>query len=469
MPVNEHFSATRNAESGNSEKALISSIFQFSGDAMVNHSESSRLGHSSTKDKEVSVLIGAQWGDEGKGKWIDVLAKDVDFVVRYQGGNNAGHTLWIEGKKYVLHQIPSGLFHKKCIAALTAGVVVHPAGLVDEIKKLHGVVDIHPDRLWLSARAHVINPWTIWIDGQRESSGGSVKIGTTKRGIGPTYSEKAKRFGLRLGDYVVKDRLEKWKQHMTSIEPSFSESLKNHADAWSLFDASASFLAPFVRDVEPLLRKRLGGECSGLLEGAQGTLLDIDHGTYPFVTSSSTTSSGACSSIGMDPRRLTKIIGIAKAYTTRVGEGPFPTELFDEAGKTIATKGQEFGATTGRPRRCGWFDAVAMKHASSINGFDSIIVNKIDILTGLSEVKICVAYEHPSLGRLTEFPWDVEVLKKCQPVYESFAGWNEPCPTSGNRSQLPREAQKFLEGVERHSGIKILYVGTGPGREEFVH
>ena len=423
----------------------------------------------------VSIVVGAQWGDEGKGKWVDVLAENADIVARYQGGNNAGHTIWIGGVKYVLHQIPSGVFQKGLISAMAAGVVIHPAGLVSEIQKMTAAakagtgvqVKISPENLWISARAHVITPWHIYLDGARESRS-STPIGTTKRGIGPTYSEKAGRTGLRMGHYVNERTRLSWIKDMSESEPAFKEHCLANKATWDEFHEAASQIAPFVCDVEARLRKAINNDKRLLLEGAQGTLLDLDHGTYPFVTSSSTAAAGACSSIGLSPKSVTKVYGIAKAYVTRVGSGPFPTELHDNIGQEIAKKGNEFGATTGRPRRCGWFDAVAFRYSAAVNGFDGVIINKMDILSGFEELKICVKYKHPDLGELDEFPWDAEILAQCQPVYISLPGWRDDIPRSGMITDLPKNAQSYLSALEEHTGTKIMWVGTGPGREDML-
>ena len=417
---------------------------------------------------QVTVLVGAQWGDEGKGKWIDVLAKSADLVVRYQGGNNAGHTLYVQGEKIVLHQIPSGVFHDGQKSALAAGVVINPSELVAELDRVASKTKITPDRLWLSGRAHVITPWHMAQDALRESTT-DAPIGTTKRGIGPTYADKASRTGLRLGHFADTEALGKWVKSMSAASPAFAEHLKTASALWEKFFAAAPRLAPFVCDAEALIRKTVKNRGRVLLEGAQGTLLDIDHGTYPYVTSSSTGAGGAVASIGLSPKFIGHIIGIAKGYVTRVGEGPFPTELHDDIGRLIAEKGNEFGATTGRPRRVGWLDAVALRYVVDVNGLDGIVLNKLDILSGLSEVKVAVAYEHPTLGRLEELPWDTAVLAACKPIYEAFPGWAEDLPATGRFQDLPANAQAFVKAVEKHAGTKVLMVGTGPHRENAIY
>jgi adenylosuccinate synthase len=415
--------------------------------------------------KSVSIVVGAQWGDEGKGKWIDYLAEKADIVVRYQGGNNAGHTIYVGGQKFVLHQLPSGVFQKGLISAMAAGVVVHPHGLAAELQKIAAHATISPENLWVSARAHVITPWHVYLDGQRETQS-AKPIGTTKRGIGPTYSDKASRTGLRMGQYVDDEMRLAWVNKMKDLHPEFT----NLCDSpeWADFHKASTVLKPFVCDVETKLRNSAKAGKRLLLEGAQGTLLDLDHGTYPFVTSSSTAAAGACASLGMPAQFVSQVIGIGKAYTTRVGSGPFPTELHDKAGQTIAEKGQEFGATTGRPRRCGWFDAVAMRYAAAVNGFDGLILNKIDILTGLEELKICVKYKHPRLGELTDFPWDADILSDCEPIYETLPGWTKEIPKSGTLDDLPEQARAYVQALERYSGAPVIMIGTGPGRDDFI-
>jgi len=413
----------------------------------------------------VTVLVGAQWGDEGKGKWIDILAHEAEIVARYQGGNNAGHTLYVDGQKVVLHQIPSGIFQPGKVSALTSGVVINPSELVQEIAKVKPLVDLIPQRLWISARAHVISPWHIFLDSKREQEA-DQPIGTTKRGIGPTYAEKANRTGLRIGDFVDKKRRLAWIDMMQRAFPAFANSLSNQAEAWQAYHEAAEVLAPFVCDAEMLLRHAIKKGQKLLLEGAQGALLDINHGTYPFVTSSETASGGAFASIGFAPRAIDKIYGVAKAYTTRVGEGPFPSELHDEYGRNLAEKGNEFGATTGRPRRCGWLDAVALRYSLEVNGFDGIILNKMDILSGFDEIKLAVAYRHKELGEIVNFPWSLEILKNCEPVYKTFPGWQQEIPKSGLIKDLPLAAQQYIKGVEEAIDAPVTMVGTGVNRSD---
>jgi adenylosuccinate synthase len=415
----------------------------------------------------VTILVGAQWGDEGKGKWVDILSHDSDVVVRYQGGNNAGHTLYIKGEKVVLHQIPSGIFGLDKECALAAGVVVNPSELVKEIEKVSMMIQVNPQRLWLSARAHVITPWHIFLDGKREHQ--SINpIGTTKRGIGPTYESKASRAGLRLGDYVKDEARMAWVSGMRSEAEAFGGHLAANSSLWKTFHEAAAVLKPYVCDAEERLRTRMDEGKKLLIEGAQGALLDINHGTFPYVTSSPTIAGGAISSIGFSPKRIGNVLGVSKAYCTRVGEGPFPTELQDDAGRHMAKVGNEFGATTGRPRRCGWLDAVALRYSQRVNGLDGIIFNKLDILTGLPEIKVATAYRHAQLGTLTEFPSDLTTLRVCEPVYTTLPGWHEDISGINSYDALPRAAREYIAFVEKVVGCKVVMVGTGVRREDAI-
>lgn len=411
----------------------------------------------------VTVLVGAQWGDEGKGKWIDILSEKADLVARYQGGNNAGHTLYVEGEKIVLHQIPSGIFQSNKICALSSGVVINPAELVNEIEKVSKLARISPERLWLSPRAHTITPWHIYLDSKKESEV-DQPIGTTKRGIGPTYAEKANRSGLRLGDFVHTERRHQWIERMKSQCPGFADHVKSNAEDWNRFNDAAAMLGSFVCDAEAQIRSAITDQKQILLEGAQGALLDINHGTYPYVTSSSTASAGALASIGFSPRSISKVVGVAKAYTTRVGEGPFPTEDKGPGGLRLAEKGHEFGATTGRPRRCGWLDCVALKYSVEINGIDELILNKMDILSGFKELHLAKAYHHPKHGTINHFPWDEQILSECEPIYETLEGWDEEITQSGYIKELPVAALNYIRSIEEKIGIPIRMVGTGVNR-----
>lgn len=410
----------------------------------------------------VTILVGTQWGDEGKGKWIDILAKDSNTIARYQGGNNAGHTLYVNDEKVVLHQIPSGIFHNK-ICALTAGVVVNPEELVLEIEKIRDKVEISPENIWISPRSHIITPWNIYQDKKSELEAKNP-IGTTKRGIGPTYADKAARTGLRTGDFIKPKRLDEWLQTSINRCPEFKKFYGDQKENWDNFCQSAEKIAPFVCDAEDLIRKKIKDSHNILIEGAQGTLLDVTHGTYPFVTSSHTVSGGAISSLGIPPSSVTRIIGIAKSYTTRVGDGPFPTELFCESGKQLAKKGNEFGATTGRPRRCGWLDLVALKYSVEVNALTELILNKFDTLNGFETVKLATSYIHPQLGKIESFPWDCDTLTSCEPVYEEFKGWD----SLSHDSIVPEEVKKYLDRIEQFVGCKVSFIGTGVGRGDYI-
>ena len=416
---------------------------------------------------QVHILVGAQWGDEGKGKWVDILSSDKDIVARFQGGNNAGHTLYVNNEKIVLHQLPSGIFQKQKVSALLSGVVVNPVQLALEIDSVADKVTLDADNLWISEKAHVITPYHIYLD-QKNESQSATPIGTTKRGIGPTYSNKIDRTGIRMISYIDEAHRKEWLSHLLESSPEFKRSYEENAQPWKEFEQAAEKLKPFVQAAEQRVRNELKNGKSLMLEGAQGTLLDISHGTYPFVTSSSTISGGAISSLGMDPRKVTKIYGIAKAYVTRVGEGPFPTELKDEIGKKLGEKGHEFGATTNRPRRCGWFDAVAMRYAAEVNGFDVVLLNKMDILSGFAELKIATAYKHPQLGILNEFPSDVRILEACEPIYETLPGFMEDLPETGSFGDIPDNAKAYCKRIEELCDIRIGMIGTGPKRNDYI-
>ncbi|MEZ4743269.1 MAG: adenylosuccinate synthase [Bdellovibrionota bacterium] len=414
-----------------------------------------------------SIVVGAQWGDEGKGKWIDILASKADIIARFQGGNNAGHTLYINNEKIVLHQIPSGIFHNDKISIITAGVVVSPVQLLKEIEEVQRVAEISPKNFWLSTRAHVITPWHMYLDSLFETNAKNP-IGTTKKGIGPTYADRANRTGLRIASYIDNAQYNQWISMMCESQPGFKDHIQQNQSLWTEFANAASEISKYATEAEASLRKELKNGKKLLLEGAQGTLLDLSFGTFPFVTSSCTTSGGALASIGLSPKCVDKITGVAKAYITRVGEGPFPTELTDEIGKELGRKGNEFGATTNRPRRCGWFDAVAMRYAADINGFDDIYLNKMDILSGFKTIKVAVAYKHPKLGNITEFPACAHILKEIVPIYEEYAGWEEDISSAKEFSQLPLNAQRYVRALEEHCGTMVSYVGTGPNRQDAI-
>ena len=417
------------------------------------------------------VVLGTQWGDEGKGKVVHYLAAEADYIVRYQGGNNAGHTLIYENKPFVLHLIPSGILFPKKVCMITNGVVVDPKALKEEIdvlKKKKMPVD---GRFFVSERAHVILPYHKLIDGMLESDTTQTKIGTTKKGIGPCYTDKVRRVGIRVIDYIDKevflellDQNLKEKENMLKrvcdIKKLKKEILKDHA-------VLSKFLKKYVADTSVMIADAIAKKKKVLFESAQGTMLDLDYGTYPFVTSSNPTSGGASTGVGMGPSNVDAVLGVVKAYTTRVGEGPFPTELFDKTGEFLREKGQEFGATTGRPRRCGWFDAVVLRHSVRVNGIKHLILTKLDCLEGLDKIKICVAYKYK--GKiLKDFPASRIVQRDCKPVYEEMPGLNGVVRGVTKFEKLPANAKKYIKRLEQLVGAKIDLVSLGRKREETI-
>jgi len=418
------------------------------------------------------VIVGTQWGDEGKGKVVDLLAEHADMVVRFQGGNNAGHTMVVEGEQFISHLVPSGILQgKTCL--IGNGLVVDPALLLEEIDYLSSKgVDMSPDKLKISEKAHLIMPYHRAIDNARERMKGDKKIGTTGRGIGPCYEDKATRRGVRfveLLNQVV------FREKVATILDEKNFYLKHYMDAETLalepilaeYSSYAERLAPYVTNVSVVLSDGMQSGGQVLFEGAQGTHLDIDHGTYPYVTSSSTVAGNACSGSGVGPGKITDIIGIVKAYTTRVGEGPFPSELFDDVGAAIQQKGVEFGATTGRKRRCGWLDTVILENAARLNSLSGLAITKLDVLGGLAEIKICTAYDYEG-QRLEHFPADLNVLAACKPVYETHPGWDEDISGIRAYDDLPENARKYLERIQELAATPIQIVSVGPGRDETI-
>lgn len=414
-----------------------------------------------------TVLVGAQWGDEGKGKIIDVLSEEADIVVRYQGGNNAGHTVKVGDELYVLHLIPSGILHEGKICVIGNGVVVDPLALSREIAELERRGIAVRGRLLVSDRAHVVFSYHRVLDERREvlRSGGQ-RIGTTKRGIGPSYGDKVSRVGLRVCDLVdgnfsalLKTRLEEVNRVLEALDAEpldLKQMLKEYGEA-------AQQLAPFVTDSVTYLNRAIREGKSLLMEGAQGTLLDIDFGTYPYVTSSNATAGGACTGTGIPPHRIDRVIGVMKAYTTRVGEGPFPTELKDAIGQRLGAEGREFGATTGRPRRCGWFDAVVAGYSVLINGIDYWALTKMDVLDGIDPIKICVAYECD--GRVYgSVPANLRVLERCRPVYEEMRGWLTSTRDVTRFDDLPQAAKDYVNRICELTGVKLGILSLGPSR-----
>ncbi len=415
-----------------------------------------------------TVLIGAQWGDEGKGKVIDVLAEDVDIVVRFQGGNNAGHTVKIGDEHYVLHLIPSGILRDDQVCVIGNGLVVNPVALLEEIAEVEAAGKSVQGRLFVSDRAHIVFPYHRAIDAAREALlEDGHKIGTTGRGIGPCYSDKVTRTGLRAGDLLTKDFPDLLRARLFEankvIEALGGETLAESIVLGSYLEAVEA-LRPYVRDTVTYLNDAVKAGQSILFEGAQGTMLDIDFGTYPFVTSSNATAGGACTGTGVPPHRIDRVVGVIKAYTTRVGEGPFPTELFDAEGEAMRSVGGEFGATTGRPRRCGWFDAVVGRYSARINGVDFWTMTKLDVLDGFETIKVCTAYEYEG-EHLTEFPASIRILEKCKPVYETLPGWCEPTTHISSYELLPPNARAYVEHLCELTGVPLGILSVGPKRE----
>jgi adenylosuccinate synthase len=416
-----------------------------------------------------TILVGAQWGDEGKGKIIDVLTDKADVVVRTQGGNNAGHTVLIGRKKYVLHLIPSGILRPRKRCVIGNGVVVDPVSLVSEIEELKRL-GVRFNNLFISESAHVVFPYHRELDEQRETLKGKNKIGTTKRGIGPAYGDKAARTGLRMIDLINPDRFEALLRYKINenneILKAFGAKPLSFRQVHATYRTAGERLKPFVTNTVVLLHQAAGRGENILFEGAQGTFLDIDHGTYPFVTSSNTTAGGACTGSGVAPNRMDHVVGVMKAYTTRVGEGPLPTESAEIA-DMLHAMGREFGATTGRPRRCGWFDAVATHQAAIINGIDEIAVTNLDGLDGVATLKVCVAYR-AGQTRLDYLPADIELLAKCEPVYAEFQGWMRSTSRCRKWSQLPVKARGYLRALADLTGARLKIVSVGPEREETI-
>jgi adenylosuccinate synthase len=419
------------------------------------------------------AIIGAQWGDEGKGKVVDLFTNEADIVVRFQGGNNAGHTLVVNGDKTILHLVPSGALHPDKLCVIGNGVVVDPEILIEEIQALktrgHLVDD---EQLRISEQAHVIMPYHKLIDQARERLRGEGMIGTTGRGIGPAYEDKVARIGIRFVDLLEEDTFrEKLQRNIEEKNFYLKAILKEKALDFDKIHVSygryREKLRKFVTNTGLLLDQEMRAGKRVLFEGAQGTLLDVDHGTYPYVTSSSTVTGGACSGSGVGPQHIQQVIGISKAYTTRVGSGPFPTELNGPDGETLRREGAEFGATTGRSRRCGWFDAVGVRHAVRMNGMTGIALTKLDVLTGFKKIPICTAYRYESKD-LYEFPASSKVMHGAQPVYEELAGWEAPLDDARHFSDLPVAAQKYVRRIEDVVGTNIILVSVGPGREQTI-
>jgi len=414
------------------------------------------------------AVLGAQWGDEGKGKIVDLLTPRFDIVARYQGGHNAGHTVYVNGTKFVLRLIPSGILHPDVVCMIGNGVVVDPQALFTELDELtRNGIDVR-NRLFVSDKAHLILPYHRDLDLLSEARRGERKIGTTSRGIGPAYEDKIGRRGIRAGDLADAQGLE---QNVRANVEARNRLVQDSHMEWQavlkqLVESGARLL-PIVRDVSLMLAEAMRAGKSILFEGAQGTLLDIDHGTYPYVTSSNASIGGVCTGLGVGPRAIDGVLGVVKAYTTRVGEGPLPTELTGEMGNRLRDSGNEYGAVTGRPRRCGWYDAVAVRYSARINGLDALALTKLDVLDGLDRIEICTAYRCGS-RTLTEFPSDLSQLAACEPVYESMPGWEAPTRGATRFSDLPENARRYIARLEQVSGVPAAIVSTGSDRDDTI-
>ena len=417
------------------------------------------------------VLLGAQWGDEGKGKATDLLGDRVDYVVRYQGGNNAGHTVVIGDQKYALHLLPSGILSPNVIPVIGNGVVIDPAVLLTEIKGLNER-GIDTSKLKISTNAHLITPYHRTIDKVSERFLGKSKIGTTGRGIGPAYADKINRIGIRVQDpfdpSILRQKIEAALHDKNQILIKvFNRKGITVDEVFDEYLGYAQILKPYVVDTALLLDQALKAGKNVLLEGSQGTLLDVDHGTYPFVTSSNPTAGGASTGSGIGPTKITRVIGILKAYTTRVGSGPFPTELFDEDGDALRKIGGEVGVTTGRNRRCGWFDAPIARYAVRVNGLTDFFLTKLDVLTGWEKIPVCVAYEVDGV-RVDELPASQTDFHHAKPIYEYLPGWKENISKAKSVADLPKNAQEYVKFLEKVSGAPISAIGVGPGRDETI-
>jgi adenylosuccinate synthase len=418
------------------------------------------------------VIVGTQWGDEGKGKIVDLLSEHADIVVRFQGGNNAGHTMVVGGEQLITHLIPSGILRQK-LCMIGNGVVVDPAVLIEELDNLvKRGVDVSPDRMKISEKAHLIMPYHRQIDHAREKKKGDNKIGTTGRGIGPAYEDKATRRGIRFVDLLDQ---QEFRAKVNTILDEKNFYLKHYLAAETLdgtkiidqYEAYAERLAPYVTNISLIIDRAIKNGQQVLFEGAQGTHLDIDHGTYPFVTSSNTIAGNACCGAGVGPGALTDVIGIVKAYTTRVGRGPFPAELFDEVGDRIQKIGAEFGATTGRRRRCGWLDTVILRNSVRLNGLTGLAVTKLDVLGGLDTLKICTGYQYKD-EILTDFPASLKVLADCKPIYETLPGWSEDISGIKDMKDMPEPVTSYLKQIEELTETPIHIVSVGADRNETI-
>jgi adenylosuccinate synthase len=423
----------------------------------------------------IIVVIGAQWGDEGKGKIVDLLAERFDIVARYQGGHNAGHSVQVGNNSFVLHLIPSGIIHPGKMCVLGNGMVIDPKAFFEEADRLAAQgLEVTPERVLISSRAHLILPYHRALDHTSEERLGNERVGTTLRGIGPAYEDKAGRRGIRVADALVpevlRSRIERNLEDANRIIVAYGGEALDPDEIFNETSRLAERLAPFIADTTHYLNKAATDGRTILIEGAQATLLDVDHGTYPFVTSSSTTSGGAAIGTGLAPHRITGVLGIVRTYTTRVGEGPFPTEMLEgeaELGQLIRERGREYGASTGRPRRCGWFDAFATRYAAEINGFTSVALTKLDVLDALDQIKVCTGYRLD--GRALEsFPSVSQDLRRIEPVYETLPGWKTSTEGVTNVDDLPPQARQYIDFLSRQINVEIGLVSTGPERAQTI-
>jgi adenylosuccinate synthase len=417
----------------------------------------------------IQILIGTQWGDEGKGKIIDLLSEKKDVVARCQGGANAGHTLVTNDKKFVLHLVPSGILYPETLCVMGNGMVIDPTALLEEITMLDSENISVANRLFISDRAHLIMPYHKVLDTASEGRKTNL-IGTTGRGIGPAYIDKANRTGLRMGDLLNENTFkEKLSQNIKTVNNVLDkvynlDKLDEKEITHESLEVSKQ-IKQYIVNTSDYLNQAIKEGKNILIEGAQGNLLDLDHGTYPFVTSSNSTAGGACTGLGVGPTHISSVLGVIKAYTTRVGEGPFPTELLDETGEKIRKLGSEFGATTGRPRRCGWFDVVLAKYAAQVNGISELALTKLDVLDNFEEIKICVGYKYNN-DTITSFPADIEILKKCEPIYKTFTGWQQSTSNIRDYNDLPANTKTYIEAVSKLIDTKFSIISVGPDRKQ---
>jgi adenylosuccinate synthase len=418
------------------------------------------------------VVVGAQWGDEGKGKVVDVITPHVNVVVRFSGGNNAGHTVVVGREKYVLHTIPSGILHNGCRCVVGCGVVIDPGSLIEEMESLVQRGVTLDGNLYISKNAHLIMPYHPALDRASEAKRGARRIGTTGKGVGPAYVDKAARVGIRMADLLderlFREKLEFNLAYKNRLLRDFYDAETFGLEAiLNQYLRYAGWLAPYITDTALLLHRWIDSGYSVLFEGAQATMLDIDHGTYPYITSSSTTSGGAATGTGVPPTKIHGVLGVAKAYSTRVGEGPFPTEMTGAMAEAIRSRGAEYGATTGRPRRCGWFDGVVMRYAVRINGFDTVALTKLDVLDRCETVKVCTGYRWRG-DIITDFPEEETAMAELEPVYEEISGWQSSTAGARNEADLPAKARRYLERLEELIGVPFCLISTGAQRDETI-